>query len=117
MVFDWPGKSAQHRDAVDRWSTVLEKFRRHRREDGTWSESVIDGLATAYWEADRNSVKIPNKRFNSLKSRYLRKLAISKLKESYPGCPRFILFFLLFFIHSCRAIRECFKSNINSNGS
>ena len=117
MVFDWRGKSAQHRDAVERLSTVLEKFRKYRATDGSWPDSALDGLSTAYWEADRNSVKIPNKRFNSLKSRYLRKVAISKLKNSYPGCPRLILFFLLFFAHSCRAIRECFKLNSKINGS
>ena len=115
IVFDWRGKSAQHRDAVNRWSAVLEKFRRHRTDEDTWPDSTLDGLSTAYWEADRNSVKIPNNRFNRLKSRHLRKVAISKLKSSYPACPRLVLFFILFFRDSYCAISECFKSNAETN--
>ena len=117
MIFDWSGKSAQHREAVDRWSALLEKFRRYRGKDGSWSGPVLDRLSAAYWEADRNSVKIPNKRFNSLKSRYLRKVAISKLKSSYPACPNIILFFILFFKDSYNAIMTGLKSNSKTNES
>ena len=117
MVFDWRGKSAQHREAVERWSVVLEKFRRNRTNERTWPDSIHDSLSKAYWEADRNSIKIPNNRFNGLKSRYLRKVSISKLKSAYPICPRLVLFFILFFRDSYRAIRECFKSNNKINMS
>lgn len=117
MVFDWRGKSAQHREAIARWSAVLEKFRRNRTNERTWPDSIHDSLSKAYWEADRNSIKIPNNRFNGLKSRYLRKVSISKLKSSYPICPRLVLFFILFFRDSYRAIRECFKSNNKINMS
>ncbi len=117
MVFDWSGKSAQHRDAVERWSNVLEKFRRHRTDEGTWPESILDSLSTAYWEADRNSVSIPSNRFIRLKSRYLRKVSISELKSSYPACPRLVLLPVLFFRDSYHAIWECFKFNTKKNNS
>lgn len=117
MVFDWRGKSAQHREAVERWSTVLEKFRENRKDNDTWPDSIFDSLSSTYWEADRNSVKIPNNRFNGLKSRYLRKVAMSTLKSSYPACPRLVLFQILFFRDSYRAIRECFKSSNKTNES
>lgn len=117
MVFDWGGRSAQHRAAVHRWSDVLEKFRRCRTDDGRWPCPMFDSLSTAYWEADRNSVKIPSKRFNGLKSRYLRKVAISKLKSLYPACPSFILFFTLIVKDSYNAIMASFKSNSKTNDS
>lgn len=116
LFVDWRGKSVQHSDAAGRWSAVLEQFRRFRTDTGTWPDTVFDKLSTAYWEADKNSVKIPNKRFNSLKSKYIRKVAISELKSLYPACPRLIIFCLLLYKDSSRAIRESVKSNTKTNG-
>lgn len=95
MAVDFKGRTALHREAVERWSEVLAKYRKHRKEDGTWPEEIRGELDSAYWEADRNCTKIPERRFNRLKARHLRKVAISELKSSYPGCPRFLLGFFL----------------------
>ena len=105
MVVDFKGQAALHRQAVERWSDVLAKYRKRRNDDGTWPEDIRGELDFAYWEADRNSVKIPEQRFNRLKSRYLRKVAVSELKSSYPGCPRFFLVFLLRFQDTRKALR------------
>ncbi len=115
MVFNWEGKSAQHKDAFERWSSVLQKFREHRQNDKTWPEFALNGLSCDYWEADRNSAKIPNKCFNRLKSRYLLKVEISKLKSSYPACPRWVLYLFVLFRDSYRAIHKIVKSNPNNN--
>lgn len=95
MVVDYRGHAARHREAAARWESVLALFRKYRSDDGTWPEATRADLNNAYWEADRNTDKIPDKRFNRLKSRYLRKVAISKLKSSYPGCPRFLLSYII----------------------
>jgi hypothetical protein len=105
MVVDFKGQAALHRQAVERWSDVLAKYRKHRNDDGTWPEEVRGELDFTYWEADRNSVKIPEQRFNRLKSRYLRKVAISELKSFYPGCPKLFLAFLLRFQDTKKALR------------
>ena len=105
MVVDFKGQAALHRQAVERWSNVLAKYRKHRNQDGTWPEEIRAELDFAYWEADRNSVKIPEQRFNRLKGRYLRKMAISELKSSCPGCPRLFLGFLLRYRDISKALR------------
>ncbi len=105
MVVDFKGQAALHRQAVERWSEVLAKYRKHRNDDGMWPEEVRAELDNAYWEADRNSVKIPERRFNRLKSRHLRKVAVSELKSSYPGCPRLFLKLLLRFQDTKKALR------------
>ena len=110
LLVDWKGKSAQHSKAVEKWSIVLEQFRKNRSGDDTWPDSSYEMLSDKYWEADRNSIKIPNKRFNSLKSKYLRKITISKLKSDYPGCPRFVLSTLIILIDSFKAIKASFRS-------
>jgi len=106
MIMDYKGHAALHREAVVRWGAVLAEFRKNRSEDGTWPEEIREELNHAYWEADRNMVKIPEKRFNRLKSRYLRKVAVSELKSSYPGCPRFLLSVLFRYRDTKKFLRE-----------
>lgn len=106
LILDWKGQSALHREAVEQWSKVLQKFREGRSEDGTWLEGVRQDLNNAYWEADRILVKIPEKRFNELKTRHLRKVAISELKDTYPNCPRVIIRLILGARDMRRAARE-----------
>jgi len=42
-------------------------------------------------------VKIPEADFTELKSAHLRKVSLSKMKDKYPTCPRFILSLILLF--------------------
>ena len=109
LIFDWRGKSALHREAVHRWSIALQDFREHRKEDGAWPEEILEQLSRTYWEANKNTVKIPYRRFNALKSRYLKKVEISKLKSIYPACPRMILLLMISGRDSYRAISGCSK--------
>lgn len=106
IVVDFKGQAALHRQAVERWSNVLAKYRKHRNNGGTWPEEIRADLDSAYWEADRNSVKIPERRFNKLKGRYLRKVAISELKSSYPGCPTLFITLLLRYRDTSKALRR-----------
>ena len=106
LIVDWEGQAARHRDAAIQWTEVLQKFRRCRNSDGSWPEELRSGLDSAYWEADRYSAKIPERRFNGLKGRYLRKVAISELKSSYPGCPGVILSLMIRWQHTAKALRN-----------
>ena len=54
-------------------------------------------LSDLYWETSRNTVKIPEADFTELKSAHLRKVSLSKMKDKYPTCPRFILSLILLF--------------------
>jgi len=112
MVFDWKKKSYIYDNAANRWAEVLKLFRDCRLEDDTWPESELSNLSKAYWDVDRNTPSIPASEFNGLKSKYLKKVAISKCMSKYPYCPKLILEILLCFSDSFKAI----KDSINSEG-
>lgn len=104
LLLDWPGKAASHKDSADRWSKALAKFRESRLEDKSWNMELADQLSRAYDEACDNSVSIPDKKFNSLKIKYLTKVEVSKMASKYPGAPHFILWFIVIFSASKNAI-------------
>lgn len=104
LLADWRRLSTRHRDAADKWSEVLRLFREARNDDGTWPSEQTDELNRVYWETDRNTVEIPEGRFNRLKARYLLKCEISKAKSENPGCPRLVLWLVLRLIDTAKAI-------------
>ncbi len=104
---DWKGKSARHRDAGDRLSRVLSMFRQYRQEDDTWPNNRSNELHQSYWEAMNNVVAIPEKSFVRLKGRYLRKVEISKMSDTAPGAPLWILRLVLL----ARSIKTTRRNN------
>lgn len=110
-ALDWRGRAIQHGDAMARWSNALEQFRIIRTESGEWPESARSALSALYWEVSHNTAKIPDARFNRLKTRYLRKVELSQLKSKYPGCPKACLWGMFIFKDSHRALRDFFGSN------
>lgn len=105
LVFDWGGSAARHQDAAKKWSDVISRFRDARTQNGDWPEEVTDDLSAAYADASRNTVAIPDKKFNKLKIQYLLKVEVSKLAQKHPGAPRFLLWFLVRVKGSYAAIR------------
>lgn len=95
LLLDWPGKAASHKDSAKRWFLVLLIFRDARIEDGTWPRGLESKLSTAYAGVCKNSVDIPDKKFNALKVQYLTKVEISKMASKYPGAPYFLLWILV----------------------
>lgn len=91
LLTDWHECCGQHADAFRKWSSVVELFRRHRGEDGSWPADKLNELQSVYWKAGKESASIPDGKFNALKARYLRTVEISKLESAFPGCPRLIL--------------------------
>ena len=96
----WREKAVQHREAVEKWSSVLEEFRCKRDDSGSWHDADGTFLAGLYWEASRNTVTIPANRFNALKSKYLRRVEVSKMLSKYPGCPRFVCWTMI----TCKSV-------------
>jgi hypothetical protein len=99
------GRAATHAESASRWSDVVLRFRRCRGEDDTWPAEVTSELAEAYAQVNKITASIPEAKFNRLKSRYLRKVEVSRLKDRYPGCPRIILAVLCRLRDTWRAVR------------
>src|SRR5712691_2130422 len=106
LVVKWKDRWADHRDAAKRWARVVEKFKSLRTDEGSWPDAVRDELNALYWDTDRTTLGIPEGRFNGLKRRYLRKVAVSELTSAYPGCPRALLSLLLFIRDTGAALRN-----------
>jgi hypothetical protein len=106
LVVNWKGSATRHSDAAERWASALEEFRRLREEDGSWPEDTQATLSAIYWEAARNSTAIPERSFNRLKARHLRKVEVSKLISKYPGCPRPILALMVYLHDTWGALRQ-----------
>jgi len=101
---DWKGKSASHRDAAAKMSRAVASFRTRQVDDGTWLPGCSAELDGIYWEAMHNSVPIPENVFVSLKARHLRKVELSKMLSSNPGCPLVILRLVLV----CSSLKRVF---------
>jgi hypothetical protein len=106
LVFDWKGTAARHEDAAGRWSDVVATFRRYQGGEGGWPSERGEELHYAYWNAAKNSVAIPDGKFNALKVKYLLKVEISRRAESHPGSLRFLLWLLVRISGTAKAIRE-----------
>ena len=114
LVLDFKGKAALHGAALDRWTRVLTKFRQvqpNRKQE--WPTEHRKGLHHAYWGADKESVKIPNASFASLKGKHLRKIKISKYKSRYPGCPRILLWIFLRCRDTFRFLKEFGRDDLS----
>ncbi len=114
MILDWKGEAARHGEAVLHWSHVLSRFRESQDKEGEWPEELRSELSSAYWEAARNSVNIPAARFGILKARYLRRVQLNTLRDSYPGCPGWILLLVMMGKDTAGALRAMLF--IKSNG-
>jgi len=104
LRIDWKGRSASHRDAAAKMSRALALFRKNQADDGTWVEGCSADLDGAYWEAMNNSVAIPENAFVRLKARHLRKVELSRMLDSNPGCPVVILRMILMYASLTRVL-------------
>lgn len=95
LLLDWPGKAANHKESAERWFVVLTLFRDARLEDEAWPIELASKLSTAYADVCKNTVDIPDKKFNVLKVQYLTKVEISKMASKYSGAPYFLLWILV----------------------
>ncbi len=119
LVVNPKGKSEHHRDAAEKWWKVVEEFRCSRKDDGSWPPDGIAALVAAYARVCDLASPIPDRQFNRLKSRYLRKVEVSRLKDSYPGCPIMVLRLLVRGRDTLGAVRAFVggDSSATSNGT
>ncbi len=103
---DWKGKTARHRDAVQKLTHAMELFRRLRTDDGAWPLERGDELNRAYWDAINNVVEVPSSLFVSLKARHVRKVQLSKMLDSAPGSPVLVLRLILL----GRAVKKAWRA-------
>ena len=113
LVIDWRGHAALHGEAVDRFHEALQKFRERQRDDGSWPSEKRSELASAYREVNKNTIDIPNRRFDELKARYLRQKTINRLKDQYPGCPRIFLILIARVRDTYRALEHVISRTKN----
>lgn len=109
LLVDPKGRSARHGEIAGKWSALVLEFRRYKREDDTWPEDRARELADAYAETCDTCSPIPERKFNKLKSRYLRKVEVSRLKDRHPGCPIVVLG-LLCRLRDTRAAIRAFRT-------
>lgn len=116
---NWKGKAARHKDAVQKLTNVLSLFREWQQEDKSWPQDRSMDLHRNYWEAMNNIVEVPDRSFVGLKVRYLRKVELSKMSDSAPGCPLFVLELILFvrsILKACKKMTVSRKDPIDENG-
>lgn len=101
LILDWKGKSAKHASAFRVLSNALAQFRKAKGESG-WQQDQRDELNQAYWDAMNGVPPIPDRQFPHLKARHLRKIAVSKLLDSLPGCPIMFIRVIIF----CRSLKK-----------
>jgi hypothetical protein len=115
LIVDPRGKSARHADAAAKWWPVVDQFRRCRLDDRSWRPEDLAGLGEAYAAACAIVAPIPDSQFNQLKSRYLMKVAVSSLKDRYPGCPLIFLRLCLVVRDTSRAIASFVRGGLDAN--
>lgn len=91
LIVDWSGTAARHRDSANRFAGLLMKLRDSRDDNGLWPSAQLEQLSAAYQQVNENSATIPDKKFNSLKIRYLVKKKVSTLASRHPGAPHLLV--------------------------
>ena len=107
---DWKRKSALHKDAAQKLTNVLALFRELREEDGKWPHDRGAELHRAYWNVMNNIIEVPAGKFLRLKARHLRKVEVSKMLDSVPWYPVFLLRFILL----CRYMKKAWSKTPTS---
>lgn len=93
LVLDWRGRAWAHQDATGRLASLKGEFRRA----DVGPDEVKNGadLDSEYDRTTAAIVEIPNSRFNRLKAKHYRKVAISKMISKSPGTPLPVLWWRL----------------------
>jgi hypothetical protein len=88
---DWKSCSANHHEAVRKLTWLVAQYRSAKLGADAWLPARTEELQRLYWETMDNVVPIPSRRFAKLKARYLRGVEVSKMLDSHPGCPVWVL--------------------------
>jgi len=105
LRFDWKGTAEKHNQAINYLSTLKHKFHMMKGQENP-DPMVIEKLFLEYDQKMSEIVAIPEKYFNKLKHYHNKKVALSKLISKYPGCPLFLIRWILYFSSSKTLIED-----------
>ena len=92
FIVNWKRKSENHSQAVKFLFALLNECRKIQSiEDESEKKSVALIFHNKYLEVSNTIVPVPEKKFNYLKAKHLRKIELSKLISKNPGCPVLLL--------------------------
>ena len=94
----WKEKAENHERATGTLFALLQESRQIKNmQDGIIKDNAIEEFEKKYASSLEGIVKIPERKFNSLKLIHCRKIELSKLIDKHPGSRLFILKIKLLF--------------------
>lgn len=87
MITNWSGKAEKYSQSAEVLSRLKGECRDYLNLKENLSEAAKQWVLVCRTSVDTLPIKIPEKDFNKLKAKHLRKVEISKLTSTYPGCP------------------------------
>ena len=99
---DWKQKAWRHQDAVSK----LSRLKFHLKARSLDSSAELDHLREEYRIVMESLPHIPERVFNRLKAKHLRKVAVSKLLSRCPGSSSFLIHIILFFRSNFRQFKS-----------
>ncbi|HCY76731.1 MAG TPA: hypothetical protein DHV28_12495 [Ignavibacteriales bacterium] len=91
LIVSWKEKSESHDKAVNLLSKLLNDCRYILESDDDDKKKRIPIFFDQHKQVNETIVKIPSKKFNSLKSLHLKKIELSKLVSTHPDTPLLLL--------------------------
>jgi len=93
---DWRVRAERHNQACETLGKLKAECREILDSGDPNPQCIRDQCQACSW-ALNSLVKIPDSKFNKLKTRHIKKIELGKLIETYPGIPAFLLSLILFF--------------------
>jgi len=90
LVTDWAGRSREHKQAVSSLARLKAEFRDVPSPVAT-TDVPPPTLAVRYNDTMDSLPGIPERAFNPLKARHLRKVAVSRQLSASPGAPAWLI--------------------------
>lgn len=91
LIVSWKELSESHSKAADLLSKLLNDCRYILESETDERKKLLPKFYEQYKEVNESIIKIPSKKFNSLKSLHLKKVELSKLISLHPDTPIFLI--------------------------
>ncbi len=91
LIVRWKEMSESHDKAASSLSKLLNDCRYILESEDEDRKKLIPRFFDQYKEVNESIVKIPSRKFNSLKSLHLKKVELSKLVSVHPNTPFYLL--------------------------
>jgi hypothetical protein len=101
LKVDWKERSSVFGEAAENVAGLKAKYRAVRNSSGHPSSEVIHELAIQYDSIMASLPGVPDLQFAKLKAYHLKKIRLSQMIDTKPGCPLWILRLKLMWEGSC----------------